>query len=133
MSPFHPPPSGVLQGLLAGCIQTGLHNVCRLGVRELAKKRMGHEILHEVTPPYLGGRGRMGGGGSSEVRGLGGLVWFGSRLAPKLVTHGQCARTSAARLGIPPGSLVSQPPRLLTIPVPRQGGGEREIPPCLYV
>ena len=62
-----------------------------------------------------------------------GLVWFGSRLAPKVVTHGQCARTSPARLGTLPGCLVSQPPRLLTIPVPRQGADEREIPPCLYV
>ena len=25
--------------------------------------------------------------------------WVGSRLAPKVVTHGQCARTSRARLG----------------------------------
>ena len=30
---------------------------------------------------------------------LGGLGWVGSRLAPKVVTHGQCARTSPARLG----------------------------------
>ena len=28
------------------------------------------------------------------------------------------------------GCLFSQPPRLLTIPKPRQGAGEREIPPC---
>ena len=67
------------------------------------------------------------------VRRRGGLVWFGSRLAPKVVTHGQCARTSPARLGTPPGCLVSQPPRLLMIPVPCQGADEREIPPCLYV
>ena len=59
-------------------------------------------------------------------RGGGGLVWFGSRLAPKVVTHGQCARTSPARLGTPPGCLVSQPSRLLTIPVPRRGADERE-------
>ena len=32
-----------------------------------------------------------------------------------------------------PGCLVSQPPRLLTIPEPHQGAGEREIPPCLCV
>ena len=31
----------------------------------------------------------------------GGLGWVGSRLAPKVVTHGQCARTSLARLGTP--------------------------------
>ena len=32
----------------------------------------------------------------------GGLVdWVGSRLAPKVVTHGQCAHTSLARLGTP--------------------------------
>ena len=55
--------------------------------------------------------------------GRGGLVWFGSRLAPKAVTHGQCARTSLARLGTPLGCLVSQPPKLLTTPVPRQGAG----------
>ena len=63
----------------------------------------------------------------------GGLVWFGSRLAPKAVTHGRCARTSLARLGTPLGCLVSQPPRLLTIPEPRQGADVRETPPCLYV
>ena len=32
-----------------------------------------------------------------------------------------------------PGCLVSQPPRLLTIPEPHQGAGGREIPPCLCV
>ena len=31
------------------------------------------------------------------------------------------------------GCLVSQPPRLLMIPEPHQGAGEREIPPCLCV
>ena len=30
-----------------------------------------------------------------------GWVGLGSRLAPKVVTHGQCARTSPARLGTP--------------------------------
>ena len=29
------------------------------------------------------------------------MGWVGSRLAPKVVTHGQCARTSPARLGTP--------------------------------
>ena len=33
----------------------------------------------------------------------------------------------------PSGCLVSQPSRLLTTLVPRQGADEREIPPCLYV
>ena len=32
-----------------------------------------------------------------------------------------------------PGCLVSQPPRLLTIPEPHQGAGGREILPCLCV
>ena len=32
---------------------------------------------------------------------LWGLGWVGSRLAPKVVTHGQCARTSPAQLGTP--------------------------------
>ena len=31
------------------------------------------------------------------------------------------------------GCLVSQPPRLLTVPEPHQGTGKREIQPCLYV
>ena len=31
------------------------------------------------------------------------------------------------------GRVVSQPPRLLTIPEPHQGTGEREIPPCLCI
>ena len=64
-------------------------------------------------------------------RGVFGLVWISA--AAKAVTHGQCARTSLARLGIPLGCLISQPPRLLTIPVPRQGADERETPPCLYM
>ena len=46
------------------------------------------------------------GGGGSEKKGgwvgkWGGLVWFGSRLAPKVVTHGQCACISPAQLGTP--------------------------------
>ena len=33
----------------------------------------------------------------------------------------------------PSGCLVSQPSRLLTTPVPHQGAGGREMPPCLCV
>ena len=64
----------------------------------------------------------------------GGLGGGGSRLAPKVGSHGQCDLPSSARLGVPTfGCLVSQAPELLTIPEPRQGAGEREIPPCLRV
>ena len=49
-----------------------------------------------LTTPGVGRPGDGGGGG----------VWFGSRLAPKVVTHGQCVRTSPARLGTPPRCLV---------------------------
>ena len=68
--------------------------------------------------------------------GGGGGVWFG------LVWISACTKGGDPRpvcpyltgsTGYPLGCLVSQPPRLLTIPVPRQGAGEREIPPCLYV
>ena len=61
------------------------------------------------------------------VWGGGRLGWGGSRLAPKAVPHGQCDLTSPPAFG----RLVSQPPKLLTIPELHQGAGEREIPPCL--
>ena len=47
---------------------------------------LGRSIPRRVCT-ILGPRGPSGGEG---------LVWFGSRLAPKVVTHGQCARTSPA-------------------------------------
>ena len=115
----------------------GVHPaVCRLGA---VPGRASTTVLHLVPhqPERAAGRHvtQVGIVGDS-VCGEGpreGLVWFGSRLAPVAVTHGQCVRTSLARLGTPLGCLVSQPPRLLTIPVPRQGADERETPPCLYV
>ena len=97
-----------------------------------SKKTMilGHPHRVQATPTVPLSKPRIHPGTATKE---GGLVWFGSRLAPKAVTHGQCARTSLARLGTPLGCLVSQPPRLLTIPVPRQGADVRETPPCLYV
>ena len=67
-----------------------------------------------------------GGGGIRPLRfdtpGGGGLGWVGSRPAPKAVCRDP-----------PSVCLVPQPPRLLTIPDPHQGAGEREMPPCLCV
>ena len=59
-----------------------------------------------------------------------GLGWVSA--PPEAVPHGQRDLTKLARVSHP-GCLVSQPPRMLTTPEPRQDATEREIPPCLCV
>ena len=57
----------------------------------------------------------------------GGLVWFGTRLVPDALAHGQLM--PQANRGCP----VPRPAGLLTAPVPRGGTHGREMPPCLCV
>ena len=71
------------------------------GVLCLGKPESTNSGATRPVPFVKHGRTIMSGHCLRTPEGGGGLGWVGSRLAPKVVTHGQCARNSPARLGTP--------------------------------